>query len=132
MADAKTDSNSLEVENYEDGFLSALEVSALPLNSTRLVVLSACESGLGTNESGEGVQGIRRAFMTAGVSETVTSLWRIPDKETSTLMRSFYANFHNAAPQALRAAQLEILRSLRALGKPDHPYSWGAFVAYGR
>lgn len=117
-----------------DGILTALEVTALDLRGTDLVVLSACDTGLGTPARGQELLGLRWAFAYAGARNLVTSLWSVPDAETATLMTHFYTALWEkglSAPAALRAAQLEMLRAARAKGD-SVPHAWGAFVASGR
>ncbi len=115
----------------DDGILTAEEISNLNLHKARLVVLSACESGLGEFIAGEGVLGLRRAFQVAGARSVVTSLWEISDQSTARLMRYLYEGLSDGVQPALRDAQLRMLKSQRLSGVPDHPYSWGAFVAFG-
>ena len=115
----------------EDGILTAYEVSALDLNGTRLVVLSACRTALGKVEEGEGTYGLRRAFQMAGVRTVVSTLWPIPDKATSEMMGALYVGWEGPISLALQRVQLERLRALRASGETDHPYSWAAFMATG-
>src|SRR5262249_42792367 len=97
-----------------DGLLTAEEVAGLDLQATELVVLSACETGLGALEAGEGVLGLQRAFQTAGARTLVASLWSVNDAATSVLMEEFYANLWREDPlpkrEALRQAQLTIPR----------------------
>ncbi|MBK7887691.1 MAG: CHAT domain-containing protein [Bacteroidetes bacterium] len=76
----------------DDGILTAAEVSALDLSQTKLVVLSACETGLGKIEGSEGVFGLQRGFKLAGVEQLIVSLWSVPDKETMQLMTTFYSD----------------------------------------
>jgi CHAT domain-containing protein len=92
-----------------DGILTALEVTALDLRGTDLVVLSACDTGLGTAARGQELLGLRWAFAYAGAKNLVTSLWSVPDAETATLMTHFYTALWEkglSVPAALRAAQL--------------------------
>jgi CHAT domain-containing protein/Tfp pilus assembly protein PilF len=116
-----------------DGILTALEITALDLRNTDLVVLSACDTGLGTLARGQELLGLRWAFAYAGVQHLVTSLWTVPDQETAALMGYFYTALWQrglSVPDALRAAQLEMLKVARAQGDPA-PHVWGAFVASG-
>ena len=97
----------------DDGILTAEEVQALDLRGTELVVLSACETGLGDLEAGQGVLGLERAFLAAGARAVVASLWKVDDGATGVLMERFYANlWTKKLPkiEALRQAQLDLLR----------------------
>jgi CHAT domain-containing protein/tetratricopeptide (TPR) repeat protein len=117
----------------EDGYLTAEEVGWLDLSGVELVVLSACDTGLGRAQSGEGLIGLRRAFRTAGAKTVVSSLWAVSDNSTAELMRSFYTNLwvkRLGRLDALRRAQLEMLEENRAGGDP-RPATWGAFVLSG-
>jgi CHAT domain-containing protein len=111
----------------EDGLLTAEDVSGLDLLGTELVVLSACETGLGEVRTGEGVFGLRRAFVLAGAETLVMSLWKVPDLQTQELMVDFYRRVLAGQPRAdaLRDAQLALKERY-----PD-PYYWGAFVCQG-
>jgi CHAT domain-containing protein len=96
----------------EDGILTAEEVQALDLRGTELVVLSACETGLGAMERGQGVLGLQRAFQAAGARAVVASLWKVDDAATGVLMERFYANLWEkklSKLEALRQAQLAVL-----------------------
>ena len=111
-----------------DGILYAEDVTGLDLVGTELVVLSACDSGLGDVRAGEGVFGLRRAFALAGADTLVMSLWPVPDAITQELMDAFYSRLAAGASRAgaLREAQLEI--------RARHPAvaDWGAFILEGR
>ena len=108
--------------------LTALEVLDLQLSGTQLVVLSACETGLGEIHEGEGVYGLRRAFQEAGVAEVVNSLWEVATRAQA-LMTAFYRRFMagQSARAALRDAQLE----LKASDIWSSPFIWSAFMMVG-
>jgi len=118
----------------EDGVMTAAEVAGLDLSSTGLVVLAACETGLGEAQSGQGVLGLRRAFAIAGARTLVMSLWSVSDESTGTLMEGVYRRHlgrrHASPAEALRAAQLQMLAEQR---KRDdvRPFEWAAFIASG-
>ncbi len=76
----------------QNGILTALEVSHLNLKKTKVVVLSACETGLGKTEGSEGTFGLKRSFKLAGVEQMIVSLWSVPYKETMELMTLFYSD----------------------------------------
>jgi CHAT domain-containing protein/tetratricopeptide (TPR) repeat protein len=150
---------SAEAPPREDGILTAEEVQALDLRGCELVVLSACETGLGQAEAGQGVLGLQRAFQAAGARAVVASLWKVDDAATAVLMKQFYTNlWTRKLPrlEALRQAQIAVLNNpgmveqQRALGpKPEKlpeggrpalpsgtagrsdPALWAAFVLGG-
>jgi CHAT domain-containing protein/tetratricopeptide (TPR) repeat protein len=107
----------------EDGVLTAQEVANLNLHNTKLVVLSACETGLGDSKGSEGVYGLQRAFKMAGVQCLIMSLWQVPDRETAEFMVLFYQNLirHKDLYTSFDFTQ----KTMRT--KYD-PYYWGAFV----
>lgn len=113
----------------EDGILTALEASALDLWGTQLVVLSACETGLGELENGEGVSGLRRALFTAGAESAMMSLWKVDDDATRDLMVGVYERLAKGGGRAesLRQAQLDLLHKKEF----EHPYFWASFVELG-
>jgi len=113
----------------EDGVLTAMEAAALNLWGTKLVVLSACETGVGDVANGEGVFGLRRAFAIAGAESQLLSLWKVDDEGTKDLMVSYYRRLLNneGRSEALRQIQLEMLRN----SKYQHPYFWAAFIPSG-
>jgi len=118
----------------EDGTLTALDVSVLDLLGTELVVLSACETALGDVRCGEGVFGLRRAFIQAGARTLVMSLWKVADEETLFLMERLYENLLQEGlpkPEALRRAQLDLMDRLRREKGFAHPYFWAAFICQG-
>jgi len=113
----------------DDGILSALEASSLDLAGTRLVVLSACQTGLGDAAAGHGVYGLRRALAVAGAESVVMTSWAVSDEVTATLMERFYRELAAGAgrAEALRTAQLAVASN----PKTSHPYYWAAFVLAG-
>lgn len=115
--------------NGGEGILTALEAAGLNLWGTSLVTLSACDTGVGDVRNGEGVYGLRRAFMLAGAETLVMSLWPVSDAVARDTMVAYYARLRSGAGRgdALRQAKLSILRrpALR------HPYYWGGFIQSG-
>jgi CHAT domain-containing protein len=99
-----------------DGVLTAQEVATLDLRGTALVVLSACDSGLGESWTGEGVLGLRRAFVQAGARNLVLTLWPIEDRSTTSLILEFYQFWQRTgdARRALAEVQRAWLKRLRA------------------
>ncbi|WP_421875508.1 CHAT domain-containing protein [Marinoscillum sp.] len=125
LAGASADESEQSFEGADNGILTAYEAITLPINETSLVVLSACETGKGEIQSGEGVYGLQRAFMVAGADAMIMSLWKVDDEATQQLMSSFYANMMVKKQQldvAFRNAQLAVKKSY------EHPNYWGAFV----
>jgi CHAT domain-containing protein/tetratricopeptide (TPR) repeat protein len=106
-------------QDSERGTLTALEVSNLDLRGCEVLVLSACETGLGKLEGGEGVLGLQSAFHLAGARTVVASLWSVSDPATSVLMERFYQNLWSGKPltrlEALRQAQLFVLKNPEAV-----------------
>jgi CHAT domain-containing protein/Tfp pilus assembly protein PilF len=121
--------NNPENQNGDDGILTAFELGGLDLRGTKLVVLSACETGIGDVESGNGVYGLRRALVLAGAESLVMSLWKVDEKTTRDMMTAFYArlNAGEGTSKALRHVRLEMLRSKRYA----HPYFWASFIQSG-
>ncbi|MCU0357609.1 MAG: CHAT domain-containing protein, partial [Cyclobacteriaceae bacterium] len=113
--------------NMENGILTAYEAMNLNLDQTDLVVLSACETGLGDLESGEGVYGLQRAFLVAGARVLVMSMFKVDDEATQKLMLKFYQKWLNT--NNLRQSFTDAKKELRE-EYPD-PYYWGAFMMIG-
>ena len=116
-------------DSAEDGLLQVREIFNLQLRAN-LVVLSACQSGLGKEVSGEGLIGMTRAFLYAGASSVVVSLWQVDDVSTADLMVGFYSQLKAGLDrsEALRHAKLELIDRTRY----SHPYFWAPFVLVGR
>jgi CHAT domain-containing protein len=141
--------NKLQGQNGEDGILTALEASGLDLWGTKLVVLSACETGVGEIKNGEGVYGLRRALVLAGAESQVISLWQVSDEATRELMVAFYEKLKagEGRTAALRAVQLEMLKGKEPARSGDsrgitrgsvetkkdrsHPFFWASFIQSG-
>jgi CHAT domain-containing protein len=118
-----------------DGIVTAEKILGMNLHRTEMVVLSACDTGLGEVKSGEGVFGLRRAFTQAGAKSLVMSLWKVPDRETKELMVEFYRNIKSGTMnrcQALRQAILKEKEIVRERYGHDNPRYWGAFVFMGQ
>ncbi|MBI5218458.1 MAG: CHAT domain-containing protein [Bacteroidia bacterium] len=115
--------NQKYVGEGEDGVLTAQEVTQLDLQKTQLVVLSACETGLGDIKGSEGVYGLQRAFKMAGVKFLIMSLWQVPDKETSEFMTKFYDKL--LTTKDIRKSFNETQSEMR---KKYDPYYWAVFV----
>jgi CHAT domain-containing protein len=140
--------NRVLVPGEDDGVLTATEVEQIDLRATELVVLSACETGLGKVAGGEGVLGLQRAFQVSGAGTVVASLWHVDDAVTRQLMEKFYDNlWQHKMPkgEALRQAQLYVLREGPSRGivqlknaeklpqeqRRSPPYYWASFVLSG-
>ncbi len=124
MAGANNFSGDSAVSTNRDGLLTGYEITHLPMDKTKLIVLSACETGLGSISETEGVFGLQRAFKLAGVGKIIMSLWQVPDKQTSELMILFYSYLikNNSIETAFEKAQ----RTMRK--KYPSPYFWAGFL----
>lgn len=120
---------NLRNSSAEDGILTALEASGLNLWGTKLVTLSACDTGLGEVRKGEGVYGLRRAFVLAGTETLVMSLWPVSDYVTRELMTGYYSGLKQGQGrgEALRQIQLDMLKRKER----RHPFYWASFIQSG-
>ena len=118
-----------QLSEKDDGILTAYEAAGLNLSNTELVVLSACETGLGEMMNSQGVYGLQRSFMLAGAKAVLMSLWKIDDNATQQLMTHFYrawlAHPERGKQSALREAEIKLRDQF------PQPYYWGAFVLIG-
>lgn len=112
------------VEGVEDGILTSDEISRLDLSGNKLIVLSACNTGLGDIDNVDGVIGLQRGLKRAGVNTILMSLWKVPDEETKELMRMFYKELlnGNTPHQSLKMSQKQLMN------KGKSPYYWAGFI----
>lgn len=121
---------NLNKSGTENGILTALEASNLDLWGTKVVTLSACETGVGEVRNGEGVYGLRRSFFLAGTETLVMSLWPVSDRVTREMMLAYYSGLKlgQGRGEALRQAELSMLKRK---GR-RHPFFWAGFIQSGQ
>jgi CHAT domain-containing protein len=117
----------LSADGDDSGAIEVREIYGMDLTRTNLVALSACETQLGAQSKGDDIVGLNRAFIYAGASSVIASLWTVDDEATSILMKAFYSHLKKGMSEAaaLQAAQAETRK------KYPHPYYWAAFVLTG-
>ena len=120
---------NLHKSGDDDGILTALEASGLNLWGTKLVTLSACDTGIGEVKNGEGVYGLRRAFVLAGTETLVMSLWPISDYVTREMMTSYYKSLKQGLGRGESMRQLQ-LSMIQRKGR-EHPFYWASFIQSG-
>ena len=134
LAMAGANHRDAAVAGEEDGILTAEEMAALDLSGVEWAVLSACDTGVGEIQAGEGVFGLRRALQLAGVRTLIMSLWPVDDEATREWMTGLYRGRLGLAldsASAARSAGVGVLERRRERGESTHPFYWAAFIAAG-
>ena len=117
----------------DDGTLTGGEIATLPLENTDLVVLSACQTGVGDSVNGRGIASLRQAFQMAGARSVLATLWNVDDYETSNITNSFFRHLASGTDrfEALRQAQLGYINKQKEKVEPAHPAYWAPFLLTG-
>tara|TARA_R110002073_G_scaffold310884_4_gene481733 strand:- start:1850 stop:2443 length:594 start_codon:yes stop_codon:yes gene_type:complete len=132
VAPARTEDEKTASE--EDQYMTAAEIRQLNLSRTSLVMLSACESGLGQAQAGQGMAGMFSSFHAAGAENVIGTLWPVDDAATVAFVERFYDHLWRqgkSVTEAIRGAQIDMLSSADS-GLRSHPYAWAAFVCSSR
>jgi CHAT domain-containing protein len=133
---AGVESRSSQVKSENDGVFTAYETAFLDLVGTKLVVLSACDTGIGDITTGEGIYGLRRVLVIAGSESQLISLWKVADEGTKDLMTAYYQTLKQSEGRttALHEVQRQMLRGKLKGEKGQsyqHPYYWASFIPSG-
>ena len=118
-------------QNDDDGILTSLEISSIDLSNTKLVTLSACETGLGDSISGEGLFGLQRALSVAGAQNMLLSLWKVDDTATASFMAYFYTGINQGLSLIDSLDSTQTYFKNHPIPAWRHPYYWAAFQLYG-
>ncbi|MBI9038217.1 MAG: CHAT domain-containing protein [Bacteroidales bacterium] len=121
---------TLDNDTVQDGFLNTYEIYSLELNA-RMAVLSACNTGSGKLQRGEGIMSLARGFIYAGVPSIIMTLWEVDDVSGSEIMAGFYSYLKEgfSKDEAIRLAKIDYLTTANQIG--SHPYFWSAYVGIG-